>query len=153
MVLISRRCVSSRPMQRSLSFRRALFFATTVSISRAKAFIGHPNLSSVSPSRCTFSSGCKHWSSRIPDEHPRECILKRSPKEDEDILDRTLDWVQRAVIGLNLCPFAEKPFQKRQMNLEVIRGTDQVDILAKVLGECLVREKQPGTCTYLDVQC
>jgi len=132
-------------MPRSLPFRRAFFFATTISISGTNAFTQCATLSSASPREHMFVPNSKHWFSSIPEENPRESILKRSPKEDKEIQRRTLDWVQRAVIGLNLCPFAEKPFQKKQMNLEVVRGTDQVDILAKVLGECLVRKKRPGT--------
>lgn len=31
------------------------------------------------------------------------------------------------------------------MNLEVVRGTDQLDILTQVLGECLVRKDRAGT--------
>jgi hypothetical protein len=75
--------------------------------------------------------------------------LKGSPKEDEPILRQTLDWVQRSVIGLNLCPFAEKPFNQKRMNLEVIHGSDQVEILARVLAECLVRKKRPGTALMI----
>jgi hypothetical protein len=72
-------------------------------------------------------------------------ILQRSPKEDHPILEETLNWITGVVIGLNLCPFAEKPLVQNNMHLEVIQGSDQVDILARVLAECLVRQKQPGT--------
>eukprot|EP00536_Pseudo-nitzschia_multiseries_P018171 jgi/Psemu1/264730/estExt_Genewise1Plus.C_22160002 len=132
-------------MPRFLPFRRALFLATTISITRASAFSEHRFFSSSTPRQHISSSNQRHRFSSVSEENPRDSILKRSPKEDDEILCRTLDWVQRAVIGLNLCPFAEKPFQKKQMNLEVVRGSDQVDILAQVLGECFVRKKQPGT--------
>mmetsp|Transcript_23670 Transcript_23670/g.65711 ORF Transcript_23670/g.65711 Transcript_23670/m.65711 type:complete len:287 (+) Transcript_23670:84-944(+) len=138
-------CVSTGLMPRNLPFRRALVLASTISMSRTSAFVGHRNFPSFIPQRHTSVSNNRHCLSSLSEEHPRESILKRSPKEDEKILCRTLDWVQRAVIGLNLCPFAEKPFQKKQMNLEVIRGCDQVDILTQILGECLVKKKQPGT--------
>jgi hypothetical protein len=77
--------------------------------------------------------------------------MNRSPKEDQEILRHSLDWVQRSVIGLKLCPFAEQPFNQKRMNLEVIRGSDQVDILAGVLAECLIRRKRPGTCKYREL--
>lgn len=76
----------------------------------------------------------------------REFILAKSPEpEDQEILQHTLDWVQGVVIGLNLCPFAEKPFRSKQLYMEVINGIDENEILSRVLGECLVRQTKPGT--------
>jgi hypothetical protein len=77
---------------------------------------------------------------------PREYILSKSPlPEDRKILETTLDWVQNVVVGMNLCPFAEKPFKSQQMHLEVIHGQDEQEMLVRVLGECLVRQSNPGT--------
>lgn len=87
----------------------------------------------------------KEISNTTNHECPRKSILQRSPKEDEEILSQTLDWLQGSVIGLNLCPFAEKPFQQKKMNIEVLQGSDQVEILSLVLGECLKRKDEPGT--------
>ena len=79
-------------------------------------------------------------------KNPREYILSRSPElEDRKIIDVTLDWIQNVVIGLNFCPFAEKPFKTQQMHLEVIHGRDETEILSRVLGECLVKQSKPGT--------
>lgn len=75
----------------------------------------------------------------------RDSILKRTPEQDKEIVERTLDWLQRVVIGLNLCPFADKPFKDGNMHVEVIDGSDQVEILARVLAECFVRQSKPGT--------
>ena len=81
----------------------------------------------------------------MSNECPRKSILQRSPKEDELVLSQTLDWFQGVVVEFNLCPFAEKPFQQKRMNIEVIHGSDQVEILARVLGECLYRKDELGT--------
>lgn len=130
-------CVSSRLKASIRPLRRAIFLATTIPLSAAL----------LNPS--TFSASVPHhklWFSTLPDVSPSEAILRRSrPTEDEPIVRRTLEWLQRSVIGLNLCPFAEKPFNQKRMNLEVIHGSDQVEILSNVLAECLVRKQQPGT--------
>ncbi len=79
-------------------------------------------------------------------QDPREFILSKCPEPiDREIILQTLDWVQNVVIGLNFCPFAEKPYRSKQMHLEVIHGIDESEILALVLGECLVRQTNPGT--------
>jgi hypothetical protein len=49
----------------------------------------------------------------------------------------TLDWLENVVIGYNLCPFAEAPMLRSELAIEVVLGTDQTEILATVLGECL----------------
>lgn len=90
------------------------------------------------------SSDTPNPSSMIQD--PREFILSKCPEpEDREILRKTMDWVQNVVIGLNFCPFAEKPFRSKQLHLEVLSGTDETEILTRVLGECLVRQTNPGT--------
>lgn len=74
-----------------------------------------------------------------------EFILKKSQESDHPIIQRTLQWLKGVVIGLNFCPFAERPLLQQQLRMEVIEGTDQVDILARVLAECFLRQSQPGT--------
>ena len=76
---------------------------------------------------------------------PRDYIFQRNPPEDYEMLETTMDWVQNVVIGLNLCPFAERPLKRRELKLELIRGHNEEEILAQVLGECLVKQSKPGT--------
>lgn len=76
---------------------------------------------------------------------PREAILARNPPEDQEVVKKTLDWLQNVVMGLNLCPFAEKPFKSKQLNVEVVRGRDEELIITIVLSECLLRSAEPGT--------
>ncbi|CAJ1955669.1 unnamed protein product [Cylindrotheca closterium] len=66
-------------------------------------------------------------------------------KEDRKILEQSLDWLRRSVIGLSLCPFAEKPLMQQTLSMEVVHGSEQVEILASVLSECLRRQKRKGT--------
>ena len=75
----------------------------------------------------------------------RESILNDSDEDDRMILEKSLDWLERSVIGLNLCPFAEKPLIQKRLSMEVVHGSDQVEILARVLSECLRRQKRQGT--------
>ena len=85
-----------------------------------------------------------------PDIHdkklsPRERLIAMAPPEDEEVLGRTLDWIQGVVIGFSLCPFADKPFRENKVHLEVIHESNQVEVLARVLAECFVRQYQSGT--------
>jgi uncharacterized protein len=91
----------------------------------------------------------KEQNEKIKKLSPREAILAVSPLEDHAILNRTVDWVERAVIGLNLCPFAERPLLERFLHVEVVHGTDQVEILARVLAECFLRQYQRGRTSLL----
>lgn len=38
---------------------------------------------------------------------------------DEIIIQRTQTWLEKAVIGLNLCPFAKAPYVKKQVRIQV----------------------------------
>ena len=58
---------------------------------------------------------------RISKMSPRELVISKSgSKADTRILNEVLDWVERVVIGLNLCPFAEKPFLNKTLHIEVV---------------------------------
>jgi len=75
-------------------------------------------------------------------------VLSKNPPEDHKVLTDVFNWVQRVVIGLNLCPFAEKPFRtisNGTMKFEVIQGQDEEEIIRQVLAECFVRTTKPGT--------
>jgi hypothetical protein len=42
--------------------------------------------------------------------------------DDEQVLAETRRWIERAVIGLNLCPFAKAVYVKNQVRLVVSRA-------------------------------
>ncbi len=51
------------------------------------------------------------------------------------VIARTRAWVERAVIGLNLCPFAKGPHGKGQVRYIVSPATDAEGLLASLLEE------------------
>jgi len=125
--------------------KQALLLATTI-----------PLYSSQATTTASAASWIHHHAASSMKRESRHChfsttgdyILSESSSSDEEdrlILEKSLDWLKRSVIGLNLCPFAEKPLMKQRLSMEVVHGSDQVEILARVLSECLRRQKRKGT--------
>ncbi|MCG5260039.1 DUF1415 domain-containing protein [Cupriavidus gilardii] len=52
-----------------------------------------------------------------------------SPSERQTILEATRHWLTRAVIGLNLCPFAKSVYVKEQIRYVVCEATDAEALL------------------------
>ena len=52
-----------------------------------------------------------------------------SSADDTTILDATRHWLTRAVIGLNLCPFAKSVYVRNQIRFTVTRAREDGDIL------------------------
>ncbi|WP_296509255.1 DUF1415 domain-containing protein [Rhodoferax sp.] len=48
---------------------------------------------------------------------------------DAVVIARMRQWLQRAVIGLNLCPFAKAVYVKNQIHYVVCRATERADVL------------------------
>ena len=57
------------------------------------------------------------------------------PPPDEVVIATTRDWVRRAVIGLNLCPFARAVEQRGQVRYVVSHATREDDLLADLRAE------------------
>lgn len=53
----------------------------------------------------------------------------------EDVIDQTRCWVERAVVGLNLCPFARKPMQAGRIRYVVSNAEDELALLADLQTE------------------
>ena len=51
---------------------------------------------------------------------------------DEEILGATRHWLEKAVIGLNLCPFAKAVYVKNQVRLVVSRARHADDLLEEL---------------------
>ena len=64
----------------------------------------------------------------MPDHSP---ALLRTPSDDA-VVEATKNWLQKAVIGLNLCPFAKAVDRKNQIRYVVSAATDR-DVLASDL--------------------
>ncbi|NLY64092.1 MAG: DUF1415 domain-containing protein [Alcaligenaceae bacterium] len=54
--------------------------------------------------------------------------------EEQAILEKTRCWVEKAVIGLNLCPFAKSVYVRNQVRL-VVSGAESVKELQKILAD------------------
>lgn len=54
---------------------------------------------------------------------------------DAAVIAATRDWVRRAVIGLNLCPFAKAVEQRGQVRYVVSRATREEELLADLRAE------------------
>ena len=67
--------------------------------------------------------------------------------DNDDIRKTTLDWIKRVVIGLNLCPFAERPLRENKLKVSVVRGSDDEYVAAAVVYELISRSdvKHEGT--------
>ncbi len=50
-----------------------------------------------------------------------------------DAVDAVQAWVQRVVVGLDLCPFARAPLQEDRVDFRLVRAVDLESILAEVL--------------------
>lgn len=64
---------------------------------------------------------------------------------DEDIINHTMNWVNKTIIGLNLCPFAEKSIAQNQLFTTVVRGNDIEEVMSSVLYESILRQDDAGT--------
>lgn len=67
--------------------------------------------------------------------------------DNDDIRKTTLDWIKKVVIGLNLCPFAERPLRENKLKVSVVRGSDDEYVAAAVVYELISRSdvKHEGT--------
>ena len=62
----------------------------------------------------------------------------------EAIIDATKTWLERAVIGLNLCPFAKSVFVKKQVRYALTAAADADGLLAELEHELtLLAETDP----------
>ena len=59
----------------------------------------------------------------------------QDPADDAGVIKRTRAWVDRAVIGLNLCPFAKAPQAKGQVRYVVSHASDPAALLADLIRE------------------
>ncbi|MBH1986436.1 MAG: DUF1415 domain-containing protein [Burkholderiales bacterium] len=64
--------------------------------------------------------------------------------EPDTIIAETRLWLERAVIGLNLCPFAKGVHTKNQIRWQVSAATTPEDLMADLVAELnLLREADP----------
>lgn len=58
-----------------------------------------------------------------------------SPSDSADVIAHTQDWLDKAVIGLNLCPFAKAVRIKNQIRFAVSDATDSETLLQDLASE------------------
>jgi len=69
------------------------------------------------------------------------------PASDADIVAGTRRWIERAVIGLNLCPFARSPFAGGRVRLRVSDATDEAQLVEALREELQVlNDSDLGVC-------
>jgi hypothetical protein len=59
----------------------------------------------------------------------RIAAAKETAIEDEEIVEKTRRWLERAVIGLNLCPFAAAPYRGGRVHFRVSRQRTAAGLL------------------------
>ncbi len=67
---------------------------------------------------------------------------------NETIIAATQDWLEKAVIGLNLCPFAKAVHVKKQIRYVVSAATTEEDLLVELMAE--LRHLQATDAELLD---
>ena len=74
---------------------------------------------------------------------PMENAPKTVPSDAQAVAD-TVEWLEKAVIGLNLCPFAKAVHVKQQIRCQVSHATDAEGLLQELVSELeLLAETSP----------
>jgi hypothetical protein len=67
--------------------------------------------------------------------------------EERAVIARTRQWIERAVIGLNLCPFARAPYVSQRVRYEVSKAVDTEVLLDELCGELQsLKAADPAEC-------
>ena len=68
---------------------------------------------------------------------------------DQEVESTTLGWIKRVVIGLNLCPFAERPLKTKELTFHTIRGDNPEHIIEAVTEQLLLKQDEIGTAMVI----
>ena len=71
--------------------------------------------------------------------------LPPNAPSDADVEAITKRWIKRAVIGLNLCPFAERPLRTKELSFHTVRGDNPEHIIEAVTEQLLLKKDERGT--------
>lgn len=66
-----------------------------------------------------------------------------------EVLATTMKWMKKTVIGLNLCPFAERPLKTKELSFHVVRGDDPQTIAEAVAEQLLRKRDEKGTALVI----
>jgi uncharacterized protein len=123
------------------SFAAAALHATSFSLKRSIAQSSRPFPFFPVQKQTLVSSRSLHRAQRYVSTSDIESVHD----SDDHIRRRTNQWVQKVVIGLNLCPFADLPFRQKKLKIDVFYGKDQDRIVMHVMSELIDRCRLPGT--------
>ncbi len=70
-------------------------------------------------------------------------------QSDEIVMTTTIRWIQKTVIGLNLCPFADRPFKTKELSFYIVRGNHPPSIAEVVTEQLLLKRDQRGTAIII----
>ena len=77
--------------------------------------------------------------------HPHDPMHGREPLADETVIAGMQAWLEKAVIGLNLCPFAKAVQVKRQIRYVVSHASTEEALIEDLLHELqLLASADPG---------
>ncbi|MCB1649361.1 MAG: DUF1415 domain-containing protein [Pseudomonadales bacterium] len=68
---------------------------------------------------------------------------------EDKVLLATRRWLEEAVIGLNLCPFARREYERGRIHFALCEETETEALLLAFAGELLRLEQEPGIDTTL----
>jgi hypothetical protein len=92
----------------------------------------------------------RRWMTTDSSNEISDAALK---EEENQIIENTQAWLKRVVIGMNLCPFAERPSREGKLKIDVVRGNDEEVIFTRVLTELIKRQDSPGTTLIVCPEC
>lgn len=69
--------------------------------------------------------------------------MNEADRDDTEVLRATRSWLQQAVIGLNLCPFANATVQKNRLRMVVSRAEDPGALLEELREELKRLQQTP----------
>jgi uncharacterized protein len=55
---------------------------------------------------------------------------------DQQIIEQTKNWIQKVVIGLNFCPFANREFKNNAIHYRIVHSAKRTDAREALLKEC-----------------
>jgi hypothetical protein len=68
---------------------------------------------------------------------------------DQQIIGQTKNWIQKVVIGLNFCPFANREFKNNTIHYHIEHSTKRTDAREALLKECRRLDRDRSIATTL----
>ena len=124
---------------------RGPYVGWTATSTRRRSF-SPPNLQYKSTPEDTSSVEDSDWDARAP---PSAVDLPPGAPSDAEVEATTMEWMKRTVIGLNLCPFAERPIKTKELSLHVVRGDDPQTISEAVAVQLRRKRDEKGTAIVI----